>query len=85
MYLGGGEGTDPDSLVISNSSVGSGWYSAVVCLSNASAFSALMCWFCDKKGIHPVNVLAQPSTKVYSWRPRVTPENGPIEQKKWCL
>jgi len=30
VYLGGGEGTDPDSLVISNSSVGSGWYRAVL-------------------------------------------------------
>ena len=42
VHLGGGEGTDLDSLVISNSSVGSGWYSAIGCLSVASAFSALM-------------------------------------------
>jgi len=29
VYLGGGEGTAPDSLVISNSSAGSGWFNAV--------------------------------------------------------
>lgn len=38
MHLGGGENTDPDSLVISNSSVGSGLYICVEVLIVAD------CW-----------------------------------------